>query len=134
MSCQDFWQRHRPSKQFIDSLSEHCPIPRAIVLLLVAWNAGTAAQAESSTATANGSGVIIGTNGEILTNNHVIEHCWDLYVGSVGADVVARDEKNDLAVIRPNVPRPFSTVVAFRDRPVRAGDSVVAMGYPLSKC
>jgi tetratricopeptide (TPR) repeat protein len=48
--------------------------------------------------------------------------------------LVARDEKNDLAVIRVtrhNISAPL--VAAFRDgAAVRAGDAVVALGYPLS--
>jgi serine protease Do len=47
------------------------------------------------------------------------------------ATLVARDEKNDLAVVRSDF-HP-SNVVAFREgKPVRAGDAVVALGYPLS--
>jgi uncharacterized protein len=45
--------------------------------------------------------------------------------------LIARDEKNDLAVVRSKLP--LSSVVAFREGgPVRAGDAVVALGYPLS--
>ena len=44
--------------------------------------------------------------------------------------LVARDQKNDLALLR--VANPPSAVAAFRDgAPVRAGDTVVALGYPL---
>jgi len=46
------------------------------------------------------------------------------------ANLVARDEKNDLAVVRSNLL--LSSVVLFRDGPVRPGDEVVALGYPLS--
>ena len=43
----------------------------------------------------------------------------------------ARDEKNDLAVVRSN--SPISSVAVFRGgAPARAGDAVVALGYPLS--
>jgi S1-C subfamily serine protease len=42
-----------------------------------------------------------------------------------------RDEKNDLAVVRSKTP--ISSVTNFRaGAPVRAGDAVVALGYPLS--
>jgi hypothetical protein len=48
------------------------------------------------------------------------------------ADVVARDDKNDLAVLRTVKP-PAGAGVAFREgKPIRAGDNVVALGYPLS--
>jgi hypothetical protein len=45
--------------------------------------------------------------------------------------LIARDEKNDLAVVRSKTP--ISSVTNFRaGAPVRAGDAVVALGYPLS--
>jgi S1-C subfamily serine protease len=90
--------------------------------------------------TFSGSGVVIGTQGEILTNAHVVEACTEITVrfppGNLERGVLlARDEKNDLAAIRApsnfRIPRP-PFVATFRDGPVRAGDVVVALGYPLS--
>jgi hypothetical protein len=83
-----------------------------------------------------GSGVVIGTHGEILTNAHVVEDCEIITVQSPlkmleKAVLLARDQKNDLAVIR--IATSPSTVAAFREgSPLRTGDSVVALGYPLS--
>jgi len=85
-----------------------------------------------------GSGVVIGTQGEILTNAHVVEACSEINVrfpsgNSELAVLVARDEKNDLAAIRAtSIIIPATSVATFRDGPVRAGDAVVALGYPLS--
>ena len=81
----------------------------------------------------SGSGVVIGANGEVLTNSHVVEKCAKITVRSSSAAsaafLVARDEKNDLAVVRTKLPG--SSAVAFREGgPVRAGDAVVALGYP----
>jgi Trypsin-like peptidase domain len=83
-----------------------------------------------------GSGVVIGTRGEILTNSQVVESCERIIVRLPSKDVqaaalVARDKKNDLAVVRINN---FSqSVAAFQaGGAVRAGDAVVALGYPLS--
>ena len=84
----------------------------------------------------SGSGVVIGAPGEILTNAHVVKNCAQITVRSSSGDstaatLVARDEKNDLAVVRSQLPS--SSVAIFRDRgPVRAGDAVVVLGYPLS--
>ena len=81
-----------------------------------------------------GSGVVIGAHGEVLVNAHVVENCTKIAVRSsstAAAYLVVRDEKNDLAVVRGDFP--LSSVVAFREgKPVRAGDAVVALGYPLS--
>jgi S1-C subfamily serine protease len=82
-----------------------------------------------------GSGVAIGAQGEVLTNAHVVDNCPQIIVrsssgDSVAAFLVARDEKNDLAVIRRHLPFPASAT--FREGPIRPGDQVVALGYPLS--
>jgi hypothetical protein len=65
----------------------------------------------------------------------VVENCTKITVRSSSAAsaavLVARDEKNDLAVVRSKLP--LSSVATFREgAPVRAGDAVVALGYPLS--
>jgi S1-C subfamily serine protease len=82
-----------------------------------------------------GSGVVIGAQGEVLTNAHVVENCAQITIRSSSGDVasaflVAHDEKNDLAIIRRQLP--LSAVATFREGPIRAGEMVVALGYPLS--
>jgi tetratricopeptide (TPR) repeat protein len=82
-----------------------------------------------------GSGIVVGAGGEVVTNAHVVDRCDAIKVQfaskkSETAVLVARDEKNDLALLRVASPPP--AVAAFRDgAPVRAGDTVVALGYPL---
>jgi len=83
-----------------------------------------------------GSGVIISAGGDILTNAHVVNDCAQISVRnssgvSTSAFLVARDEINDLAVVRSKTT--YTSVAAFREgSSVRAGDAVVALGYPLS--
>jgi Trypsin-like peptidase domain/Sel1 repeat len=83
-----------------------------------------------------GSGVAIGSHGEILTNSHVVENCAKITAqlssnNSQTAALVVRDQKNDLAVIQ--IDTAPASVAAFRDgTSVRAGDTVIALGYPLS--
>jgi Trypsin-like peptidase domain len=103
----------------------------AIILVVLATRASAQAAEISS-----GSGVMIGDHGEVLTNAHVVNACAQIIVrspagDSVTAQLIARDEKNDLAVVRT---RPLSSVATFRDgKPVRAGDAIVALGYPLAR-
>ena len=84
----------------------------------------------------SGSGILVGAHGEILTNSHVVEDCKTITVkmpaqDSETAALFARDRKNDLAVIRAKTPS--SVPAAFREgTPIRAGDTVIALGYPLS--
>jgi hypothetical protein len=102
----------------------------AIILVVLATRASAQAADISS-----GSGVMIGDHGEVLTSAHVVKACTQINVRSSAGDsataqLIASDEKNDLAVIRT---KPLSSVAAFRDgKPVRAGDEIVALGYPLS--
>jgi hypothetical protein len=109
--------------------------PGIITLAAIISSAAAAIGAEIST----GSGVVIGTKGEILTNSHVVEACQTITVklasgSSQLSTLVARDEKNDLAVIRPaGTDNSAASIAMFREGlPVRAGDAIVALGYPLS--
>ena len=86
--------------------------------------------------TVTGSGVVIGAHGEILTNSHVVEDCQQITVqlpskSTETAVLVARDQKNDLAVVRIDT-HPTSVAIFREGAPLRAGDTVVALGYPLS--
>jgi S1-C subfamily serine protease len=65
----------------------------------------------------SGSGVVIGAKGEVLTNAHVVEGCQKITVKDASGNpetpvLVARDERNDLAVIR--LAWPASSVAVFR--------------------
>ena len=83
----------------------------------------------------SGSGIVINA-GDILTNFHVVDRCNKIEVKLPGeraedAISIAQDPKNDLAVVRINTPA--KAVASFRDgAPARVGDTVLALGYPLS--
>jgi S1-C subfamily serine protease/Tfp pilus assembly protein PilF len=109
--------------------------PTLMVALATLIGSVVAARAETS----SGSGVVIGSKGEILTNAHVVQECRTITVKlasgkSEPAELVARDERNDLAVIHlTGANNPPTSIAVFREGlPVRAGDAVVALGYPLS--
>jgi S1-C subfamily serine protease len=104
-----------------------------VVTLICAVAAGRAAEISS------GSGVVINPKGEILTNAHVVEGCQTITVrlafgNSEAGVLVANDEKNDLAVVRVMaIGEPPTSIAVFREgAPVRPGDTIVALGYPLS--
>jgi lipoprotein NlpI len=87
----------------------------------------------------SGSGVVVGANGEIVTNAHVVDGCRTIAVqyssrNSKTAVLVVRDQRNDLAVVRAaGVSNPPTSVALFREgAPLRAGETIVALGYPLS--
>lgn len=81
-----------------------------------------------------GTGVIVDSNGLILTNNHVVGHADELNVRlqdgrSLKAEVVGRDPRTDLAVIRVKA----SGLTAARlgdSTAIKIGEWVVAAGNP----
>ncbi len=83
-----------------------------------------------------GSGVVLSSNGEILTNAHVVEGADEVRVRFAGeteprtARVVAADAGNDLALLRIAATGLKPATFAQRDS-VRIGDEVVAIGYAL---
>jgi len=86
---------------------------------------------------ASGSGIIIDSNGYIVTNNHVISGASNITVKlssgkSLTAKVVGADTRSDLAVIKVdavNLP-----VAKFGDSSkVKVGDVAIAIGNPLGE-
>jgi serine protease Do len=82
-----------------------------------------------------GSGVIVSTNGYILTNNHVVAGADELKVQLADgreliAKVVGADEKTDVAVIKIDATDLPVVTVADSDK-LRVGDIVFAVGNPL---
>ena len=83
-----------------------------------------------------GSGFIIDSSGDILTNNHVIEKADKIMVklengNEYPAKIIGRDPKTDLALIRvkPDADFPKPVQLGNSDA-VRVGDWVIAVGNP----
>ena len=81
-----------------------------------------------------GSGVIVTTNGYILTNNHVVEAADEIQVALADgkiypAKVVGADPETDLAVLKINATR-LPAIVFGRSESLRVGDWVLAIGNP----
>ena len=97
-----------------------------------------------------GTGFAVSQDGQIVTNHHVVADCAGVRVRPSGPEaapvgapplppgfvleftpavVVARDPGNDLALLKAAIRLPAA--VLRDDRGIRAGDSVVAVGFPL---
>jgi serine protease Do len=82
-----------------------------------------------------GSGFIIGRDGLIVTNNHVVEGAKELTVTLANkqeypAKVIGRDPKTDIALVKIE-PKETLTAVSLGDSDrLRVGDWVVAVGNP----
>jgi S1-C subfamily serine protease len=85
-----------------------------------------------------GSGCILDQEGNVLTNNHVIEEAQSLEVSlpdgtKYHAKIVGQDRQNDLAVIRlVNAPRNRLRPIILGDsESLKVGQKVLAIGNPL---
>ncbi|HVB05526.1 MAG TPA: trypsin-like peptidase domain-containing protein [Acidimicrobiales bacterium] len=83
---------------------------------------------------AAGTGMVLTSNGEVLTNNHVIAEASKMSVYDVGngktynAHVVGYDKRDDVAVIQLENASGLSTVQTADSSAVKQGDEVVAVG------
>ncbi len=83
-----------------------------------------------------GSGVIVGSDGVIVTNNHVVEGADELKVVLADrreyvAELVVADDRTDLAVLKIDIGDEVLPTLEFADtRAVEVGDLVLAIGNP----
>ncbi len=84
--------------------------------------------------TSLGSGVILNSDGFILTNNHVIEGADEISVAlrdgrTSIAQLVGRDPESDLAVLKIDLPE-LPSITFGQSETLRIGDIVLAIGNP----
>src|SRR5664279_2308424 len=84
-----------------------------------------------------GSGFIIDASGLVVTNNHVISDADEISVilndGSIlKAEIVGRDTKTDLALLRVKPVKPLKAVKFGDSDKLRLGEWVIAIGNPFS--
>jgi serine protease Do len=87
------------------------------------------------TVSSMGSGFIIDASGLVVTNNHVVEGAESIEVhqqdGTIlKAELVGRDAKTDLAVLRVKSDKPLPVVVFGDSDKLRIGQWVMAIGNP----
>lgn len=88
----------------------------------------------SQNGTAAGTGIVLTSSGEVLTNNHVINGATSVKVRDVAdgrvysASVVGYDASHDVAVIRMQGASGLPTANLGNSSSVKVGDKVVAMG------
>ena len=81
----------------------------------------------------SGTGFFVSNNGHIITNDHVIVGCRNITIAQQGkyveVDVIAYDERNDLAILKSDI-RPKKFYRISKNDP-KLMDDVVIAGYPL---
>jgi S1-C subfamily serine protease len=97
----------------------------------------TVIQTASGSAAAAGTGLIITSSGDVLTNNHVVEGSVSIKVsiqgksGTYTATVIGVDPADDVAVIHVNGVSGLPTVTIADSSTVTIGDTVYALGNAL---
>ncbi len=86
-------------------------------------------------ATSLGSGFIIGADGYVVTNNHVVEDADEITVithdnEEFKAKLIGRDEKTDLALLKVEAGKKLPFVSWGDSEKMRIGDWVLAIGNP----
>jgi serine protease Do len=85
-----------------------------------------------------GTGMVLTSDGEILTNNHVIEGAQTIRVSFTGqkepreADLVGADPVNDVALIKVRNASGLRTVTLGDSASLEVGDDVIAIGNALA--
>ena len=93
-------------------------------------------QGQTRRAQSLGSGFIIDESGLVVTNNHVIENADEITISLADdtrfrAEIVGRDSKTDIAVLKFDPEDVELTAVSFGDSDaLRVGDWVLAIGNP----
>lgn len=106
-------------------------------LATLALAVGSGAQQSPRVITASGTGFIVGADGYILTNNHVIDKATSVKVRIAGTDftasVVQKKPDQDLALLK--ISKSGLPAVALGDSDkIQIGDQVVAIGCPEGRC
>ena len=94
---------------------------------------------KSDTGQGTGSGVVIRSDGYVLTNNHVVDAAGGVVTVSfngaesieVPATIVGRDPDTDLAVIKVQTSKTLAPAALGQSRGLVVGDPVIAIGSPL---
>ena len=99
---------------------------------------GQTPEQQDRTVSSMGSGFVVDASGLIVTNNHVVEGAESIEVHFqdstiLKAELVGRDPKTDIAVIRVKPDKPLPTV-SFGDSDIlRIGEWVVAIGNQIGR-
>lgn len=84
----------------------------------------------------SGTGFVVSASGHVVTNNHVVDGCVGDIKGNLTGEasivlrIVSSDANNDLALLQAPSTTTFKDFARIRDRSIRSGDSVIAIGFP----
>lgn len=80
----------------------------------------------------SGSGFIVGSGREVVTNAHVVNDCSRIEVDGVEASIVGSSEEFDLALLRTFAPLQ-KKIARFSPKPAGLNEDIAVAGYPLAQ-
>lgn len=109
--------------------------PAVVSIVVTAKGSG---YLQSTTQTGSGSGVILTSDGYIVTNNHVVDGASIITVKTIAnqtldAQVVGKDARTDLAVLKVECDQPLPFAELGDSSTLRVGDMALAIGNPLQE-
>ena len=92
---------------------------------------------QDRTTVGTGSGVIVSSDGYIITNNHVIENATEIEITtndnkSFNAELIGSDKNSDIAVLKINGPAKFPYIRFADSDQTKIGEWVLAVGNPFN--
>lgn len=129
----------RPSREAIEvaDSAESAGVMDVAAVLSAMEPSVVTISADTAEGGSTGTGVVLTSDGEILTNAHVVENATEVRVRLFGeieprpAEVLAADDPNDLALLRIDVDGLTPAVFADPES-IAVGDQVIAIGYALN--
>jgi serine protease Do len=97
-------------------------------------NGRRAPQTRRYTRTSIGSGFVLHPDGYVVTNAHVLAASHKVIFADKSehdAEIIAVDEKHDLAVLKIKADRPLPALTLGRSDDIMVGETVIAIGNPL---
>jgi 2-alkenal reductase len=113
--------------------------PSVVAINVVAQSQNPNLQRQGGEIMGSGSGFVIDTNGDIVTNNHVVDGATSIEVnffdGTLArAEVVGVDPDSDIAVIKVDVPAEKLSPITWGDSDsLSIGQPVLAIGSPFGQ-
>jgi len=117
------------NNESVETVAEH--VMRITVSVLVQSGVG-------NSYTGAGTGIVVSSDGYILTNKHVVEHARSVAVAHDGTlhsnvTVVGVDPLNDIAFLKVDGVRDWEVATFGDSRRLRIGQPVIAVGFALGR-
>jgi S1-C subfamily serine protease len=127
-----------PTDQLFNGIYEQVS-PSVVAINVILQQSGTNAFGQSGQVAASGSGFVIDKQGDIVTNNHVVDGATYIEVNFLDGTIVAgkvigADPDSDLAVVKVDLPADQLQPVTFGDSSsLEIGQAVLAIGSPFNE-